>query len=282
MFAENRINVGKYQMNIRHYHHENCKEVVVLIHGIPTNSHLWDRVIPYLKKNYSVLAVELIGYGKSDRGPYEDLTLPKQATYILRALDQLHIPSAHFVGHDLGGGIVQILAVTHPERVKSIVVIDGVCFSNWPLPKVVSIRYPVAEEFFPSPLFIERMLREGVYYPSMLTPELLKMFILPFDTPTGPTELQQASLALDHHQTENLVPYLPHIKCPATFLWGQHDRYLVPYWGFLLHKTVPNSTFKLIPNASHYSMIDQPSIVSKELLLHLSRASLGYPRELEA
>ncbi|WP_456278363.1 alpha/beta fold hydrolase [Bacillus sp. AK128] len=273
MNIEQRIDIGKYKMNVRFFNEANSSEVVVLVHGIPTNSHLWDYVIPILKKKYAVLAVELIGYGKSDRGPYNDLTLPKQAEYIRSALDRLNIPNAHFVGHDLGGGIVQILAVTHPERVKSLVVIDGVCFANWPLPKVVSIRYPVSEEFVPSPLFIERMLREGVYYPTNLTPSLLSMFTLPFSTPTGPAELQQASFALNHHQTEDLVPYLPSIKCPSTFLWGQHDRYLVPYWGLMLHKAVPHSVFKLIPNASHYSMIDQPSIVASELIEHLDRSS---------
>ncbi|MBM7602355.1 pimeloyl-ACP methyl ester carboxylesterase [Metabacillus crassostreae] len=273
MHAEQKINIGKYMMNTRFFNENNCSEVVVLVHGIPTNSHLWDYIIPFLSKKYAVLAVELIGYGHSDRGPYVDLTLPKQAEYITSVLDQLNIPCAHFVGHDLGGGIVQILAVTKPERIKSLVVIDGVCFSNWPLPKVVSIRYPVAEEFVPNTLFIERMLREGVYHPSMLTPELLKHFTLPFATPTGPEELQQASLALNHHQTEDLVPYLGKITCPATFLWGQHDRYLVPYWGLLLHKALPNSVFKLIPNASHYSMIDQPSIVANELLNHLARST---------
>ncbi|WP_269813850.1 alpha/beta fold hydrolase [Paraliobacillus zengyii] len=228
--------------------------------------------MPYLQERYAVLAVDLIGYVESDRGPTNDLTLPKQATYIIEALDQYNIPAAHVIGHDLGGGIAQILAVTQPERIKSLVVIDGVCFANWPLPKVVSIRYPVAEEFVPSPLFIERMLLEGLYYPSMLTPELLRAFTEPFATPTGSEELQQASFALNHHQTEDLVPYLPNLTCPATFLWGQHDRYLVPYWGYLLHQTVPHSTFKLIPNANHYSMIDQPSIVAEEFLAHLSRS----------
>ncbi|MFD1739029.1 alpha/beta fold hydrolase [Bacillus salitolerans] len=269
---EKRINVGAYCMNVRFMNECNSNEVVVFIHGIPTNLHLWDSVIPYLNKKYAILAVDLIGYGKSDRAPNTELTLPKQAGYILEVLKQLHIQSAHLVGHDLGGGIVQILAVLHPERVRSTTVIDGVCFANWPLPKVVSIRYPVSEEFVPSPLFIERMLREGVYYPSMLTPEFIKKFTMPFSTPTGPEELRQASLALNHHQTEDLVPYLQSIKCPTTLLWGQHDRYLVPYWGQLLHQHVPHSSFKLIPNASHYSMIDQPSIVSQELLLHLSHS----------
>lgn len=246
------------------------KDAVILIHGIPTNSHLWDEVVPFLAGNCKVLTLDLIGYGCSDRGPCCDLTLPKQAEYITRLLDQLGIDKAHFVGHDLGGGIVQILAVFHPERVQSFVIADGVAFANWPLPKVVSIRWPVAEEFFPSPLFIERMLREGVYDPQVLTPQIIRNFTAPFDTPTGPEELRQASLALHHHQTEALVPYLPSIQVPITLLWGQHDRYLVPYWAQLLNQTLPGSTLCLLPNCSHYSMLDNPSLFSAELLHHLS------------
>ncbi len=269
MVDERKINVGKYNMNVRLFNQGDGKDVVVLIHGIPTNSHLWDYVIPYLKQNYTVLAVDMIGYGKSDRGPCEDLTLPKQSQYILTAMDQLQIEKAHFIGHDLGGGVVQIIAVHHPERMKSMIVIDGVTYANWPLPIVESIRYPTAEEFMPSPLFIERMLREGVYFPSMLTPGLLQKFTSPFNTPSGPEELRQASLALNHHQTEDLVPYLPNISKPVTLLWGQHDRFLVPYWGMILHQTIPGSVFKIIPNASHYSMIDQPTLAAAAFLEHL-------------
>jgi len=42
--------------------------------------------------------------------------LHSQAQHILSILDQLRIEKAHFVGHDLGGGIVQIIAVNNPER----------------------------------------------------------------------------------------------------------------------------------------------------------------------
>jgi 2-hydroxymuconate-semialdehyde hydrolase len=267
-----RIAVGNYQMNYCFYDAPS-EEIIVFIHGIPTNSHLWDQVVPFLNGRYKVLTLDLIGYGQSDRGPYFDLTLPKQSEYIINLLNQLGISKAHFVGHDLGGGIVQIIAVTHPERVRSIVIADGVCFANWPLPKVVSIRWPISEEFYPSPLFIERMLREGVYYPQILTPEIIKDFTAPFNTPTGPEELCQASLALNHHQTEDLVPYLPTIKCPTTLIWGQHDRYLVPYWGMLLHQTIPNSSLKILPNCSHYSMLDNPSLFSSELMQHMKYAN---------
>jgi 2-hydroxymuconate-semialdehyde hydrolase len=118
-----KITEGQYQMHYCYYDAPS-EEVVVLIHGIPTNSHLWDQIVPYLNKKYKVLTLDLIGYGQSERGPYYDLTLPKQAGYIINLLNHLGISQAHLVGHDLGGGIVQILTVTHPERVKSIVIAE--------------------------------------------------------------------------------------------------------------------------------------------------------------
>nr|WP_250621906.1 alpha/beta hydrolase [Bacillus subtilis] len=213
-----------------------------LLHGIPTNSFLWMNVIPQLAKEYIVIAPDMLG-----------------------------IQKVNVVGHDLGGGVAQILAVQYPDRVESFVVIDDVTFSNWPLPKVVSLRYPTAPEFEPSPYFIERMIREGVFHQQMVTPEILQAFIAPFDHENGPRELQEASLALEHHQTEDVVPGLQGVRVPATFLYGQYDRHLPPYWGFKLQETVLNSTFKVLPECSHYSMLDNPLLVSQEIAAHMNQ-----------
>lgn len=263
-----RTQVSKYQMAYQ-FCDSPSDEVVVFIHGIPTNSHLWDEVIPYLVNDYKVLAIDMIGYGDSERAPYYDLTLPKQANYLIELLNKLGIQNAHFVGHDLGGGVVQLLATLYANRVKSFVIADGVTFSNWPLPKVVSLCWPTAEIFEPSTAFIERMIREGVYHPKVVTPSVVNRFTLPFSDQNGPEALQQAALALDHHQTENLVPYLPQVNIPATLLWGQYDHYLPPYWGNLLSQTLPRANFKLLKNCSHYSMLDNPSLFATELLTHL-------------
>lgn len=246
-------------------------KTILLLHGIPTNSFLWMNVIPQLAKQYTVIAPDMLGYGLSGRAAKEELTLPMQAQYMILLLDMLGIQKVNVVGHDLGGGVAQILAVQYPDRVESFVVIDGVTFSNWPLPKVVSLRYPTAPEFEPSPYFIERMIREGVFHQQMVTPEILQAFIAPFGHENGPRELQEASLALEHHQTEDVVPGLQGVRVPATFLYGQYDRYLPPYWGFKLQETVPNSTFKVLPECSHYSMLDNPLLVSQEIGAHMNQ-----------
>ncbi|GIH16278.1 alpha/beta fold hydrolase [Rugosimonospora africana] len=260
--------VGDYQI---HYKQAGSgAQAVVLLHGIPTNSFLWHGVIPHLSQTYTVIAPDLLGYGSSDRAPQDELALPNQAEHVVKLLDALGIQQAHFVGHDLGGGIVQILSVKHPERVLSMVAADAVCFANWPLPKVSAMLWPTAPEFEPSTTLIGQMIRGGVYNPEVVTPAVLEAFTAPFASPSGPEELTRAASALDHHQTEDIVPDLPNVSVPVTLLWGQHDPYTTPFWGQKLQESIPNATLKILPDCSHYSMLDNPELVSRELLEHLN------------
>jgi pimeloyl-ACP methyl ester carboxylesterase len=260
--------VGNYKV---HYERSGTgTETVVLLHGIPTNSFLWHAVVPDLAEKYTVIVPDLLGYGSSDRAPQEELTLPSQAEHILTLLDSLDIQQAHFVGHDLGGGIVQILSVKHPERVLSMVVADGVCFANWPLPLVTAIRWPTAPEFEPSTALIEQMIRGGVYNSEVLTPQVMEAFTAPFANSSGPDALRRASLALDHHQTEDIAPDLPNLEMPVTLLWGQHDPYIAAYWGQQLQEAIPNSKLEILPECGHYSTLDNPGLVSQQLLNHLT------------
>lgn len=246
------------------------KQTIILLHGIPTNSFIWIHVMQQLAKKYTVIAPDMLGFGRSDRASREHLTLPKQAGYVLSLMDKLGIQSAHVIGHDLGGGVAQILAANNPERINSFMVIDGVAFNNWPLAKVIALRLPTALEFESPALFIETMFRGGLFHQELVTPELLELFITPFDHANGLAELQEASFALDHHHTENLIPALQQTQLPATFLYGQYDRYLPAYWGSRLEETVPNSTFKILPECSHFSMLDNPLLVSREIEEHLA------------
>lgn len=246
---------------------------VVLMHGIPTHSFLWHEIMPALATGHTVIAPDLLGYGRSQVGPVEELSLPRQAEHILALLDTLGIRRAHFVGHDLGGGIAQILAVHHPERVLSIAITDGVCFSNWPVSLVTAMRWPTAPEFEPSPMVVQEMLRVGVHNQRMLTTEIMQAFIEPYTSLKEPSVLQAASFALEHHQTEELTPRLGSITVPTTILWGQYDRHLAPYWGWRLHQAIPGSTFHVLPNCGHFTMFDNPTLLAQELMAHLERAT---------
>ena len=97
--------------------------VLILIHGGLDNAHIFDDLAPAFSDHFRVIAYDLRGHGHSDaKGPFDTTT----RTADLRGLmDSLGIAKAHLAGWSLGGSDITAMASTHPERVDSIVYLEG-------------------------------------------------------------------------------------------------------------------------------------------------------------
>lgn len=93
---------------------------VVLLHGIPESWYCWHHQIPVLAQQFRVLALDLKGYGKSDKRD-GDYTTPNVAQEILQLLDELAIERFRLAGHDWGTMIADRICVQAPERVTQYV-----------------------------------------------------------------------------------------------------------------------------------------------------------------
>lgn len=108
---------------------------VVFVHGFPTSSVLWRRVIPLIDKA-RCLAVEMVGYGNSiPDGQDRDISPTAQADYLLRWLRHgVCLDRVVLVGHGLGAGVVQIAATDHPELCLGVVLVNSVGYDHWSSP----------------------------------------------------------------------------------------------------------------------------------------------------
>jgi pimeloyl-ACP methyl ester carboxylesterase len=112
---------------------------IVLVHGIPTSPALWRHVVPRLHGRS--MAWEMVGYGQSIRqGEGRDLSVVRQADYLLAWLDGVGVEQAVFVGHDLGGGVLQIAASHARERFAGLVLTNSIAYDSWPIPSVKAMR----------------------------------------------------------------------------------------------------------------------------------------------
>jgi pimeloyl-ACP methyl ester carboxylesterase len=114
---------------------------VVFVHGIPTSPRLWRHVIPQVR-GARCMAWEMVGYGASiEEGHERDISVAKQADYLAGWMRTVGLEEGAFVvGHDLGGGVTQILAVRHPGLVRGLVLTNAVCYGSWPIPSVKAMR----------------------------------------------------------------------------------------------------------------------------------------------
>ncbi len=115
---------------------------VILLHGIPTWSYLYNDVIPLLSPHLRVIAPDFLGHGYSDRRDFFDRSLLAQTAMILRLMDHLGLERAHFVGHDTGGGVSLIMAIHHPERVAKLVLTNVVAYDSWPIDDMIALGNP--------------------------------------------------------------------------------------------------------------------------------------------
>src|SRR5438067_1921087 len=99
---------------------------VVLIHGFPTSSHLWNDVVPLMPPGHRIVVLDLLGYGRSDRPKGHGVDLAAHGTRTVALLDELRIDRACLVGHGMGGGIAQWIAAHHVPRVSHLCLIDSV------------------------------------------------------------------------------------------------------------------------------------------------------------
>ncbi|GAA3196221.1 alpha/beta hydrolase [Actinocorallia longicatena] len=97
--------------------------VLLLVHGMGADSHDWIWHIPALAGKFRVVAPDLRGHGYSSV-PATGNVPRAMAADLVRLLDHLAIPVVSAVGHSLGGQVVSIMAIEHPERVDAVVVVD--------------------------------------------------------------------------------------------------------------------------------------------------------------
>jgi pimeloyl-ACP methyl ester carboxylesterase len=96
---------------------------LILIHGGLDNAHVFDDLAPALTSHFRVIAYDLRGHGHSDaKGPFDTATRTED---LCGLMDRLGITKAHLAGWSLGGNDITALAGTYPERVDSIVYLEG-------------------------------------------------------------------------------------------------------------------------------------------------------------
>nr|WP_255494663.1 alpha/beta hydrolase [Luteibacter sp. Sphag1AF] len=101
-------------------------EPLVMLHGWLDNASSFDLLAPLLATRFRVIALDLPGHGHSDHLPagvdYHYIDYVRGA---LAAVDALGLPRFHLLGHSLGAGVATLLAVAAPERVRRLLLIEG-------------------------------------------------------------------------------------------------------------------------------------------------------------
>ncbi|TWT65228.1 alpha/beta fold hydrolase [Allorhodopirellula solitaria] len=250
-------------------------EPLLLLHGIPTWSYLFHEIIDPLAEHYRVIAIDMAGYGYSDRRDRFDRSIEFQADVVERFLAQLNIPSAHFIAHDIGGGVALILADRSPETVRSMVLSNSVAYDSWPIDEMLELGHPRNAKMSPEDIkqLLEESFQVGLSRPERLTDEFREGITGPYLDREGIVSMVRNASSLNTNHTTRLTERLNQMPQPTLLLWGVDDNWQPISTAEKLVKDIPNAQLHAVKNCSHWVPQDAPEEFVDSTLDFLSKAT---------
>jgi pimeloyl-ACP methyl ester carboxylesterase len=239
------------------------------VHGITTYSFIWRRVTERLCREHEVFAVDLLGCGESSNPLDVEYSLNHHAQLLSTFVRELGLSRVHLVGHDIGGGVAQVIAVRRPENLRDVTLVNPVGYDFWPVQPIVTMRTPIVRQFALATLHLgtfRAIVRRGLFHPERATPELMKLFWEPMKTRQGRKAFLRFAESLDNRHLTDIVSALRELKLPVLVVRGDSDVYLSRAITDRLHDDIPHSRLVVIPEAGHFIQEDQPQALAEALL----------------
>ena len=239
-----------------------------MLHGIPSSSYLWRDVIDPLAATFDVLAPDLLGYGDSDKRLDADLSIAAQARYMVAFMESIGVHQAAVVGHDIGGGIAQLMAADEPQRVARLILVDSVVGNNWPVADIARLKEPVWDQIMVN-IDLRKGLRKGLeagmVTEGRVTDELVDEWTRPFQDLGGRRAYLRAARALNNRDLVSRSKHIEEIETPTLIMWGANDKFLEPQWAETLKHKLRDTTVEIIDPGGHFLPLDRPEAVAEAI-----------------
>lgn len=243
---------------------------VLMIQGLGADKHGWDMQRFVLAGKYRVIALDNRGAGRSDK-PFGHYSLEQMADDAVAVLDQVGVDSAHVVGASMGGAISQIVALKHPERVRSLTLACTAC-RNHPWRRELLTQWATNA----SERGMGAMTHEAARW--VIGPRSFRRLLPAFGW-LGPLAMGRPShafvaqvraiLATD----ESMADQLSTITVPTLVMVGNQDILTPRGDAEEIADRLPNAELVVISGAAHGFMVEHASTFNRVLLEFLGRVS---------
>jgi haloalkane dehalogenase len=261
--------------------HPGAEPAIILMHGMPDNLHLYDRLLPLLSPPRRVVAFDFLGWGNSDKPSGYPYTAANQVGDLDAVITQLKLGQVTLVAHDASGPPAIDWALAQPDRVAELVLLNTY-YCEMPTlrppeavwlystPVIRNVARPVSQ-LFGNWIFrrmywwqVGRFFRDAV-----VRREFVPLLYQQFDaTPSARPaffRLNEDLLSTIRART-NMVTKLGEFRRPVRIIFGDADPYLNSGVARRFHELLPESELFLVPGARHFVQMDEPEQVARLIL----------------
>lgn len=235
------------------------KPVLLMVHGFTADKDNWARMALFLKDDYRLIAIDLLGHGQSPRDINADYKISSQVQRVKDFADALGLDKFHMAGNSMGGYITAMYAAKHPEQVLSAILFDNAGVAQ-PTPSDMLVALENNE---PHPLIIRSTedvdkFFNFVFADAPFMTGSIKQYYAEQSIPLAPL---YEKIFADFHEIpeEQLEPLLPTIKAPVQIIWGREDRVLDVSSIETMKPLLRNVQVIIMEGAGHLPMLESPS-----------------------
>lgn len=222
---------------------------LILLEGLGGDTGGWRRNVPHLARELQVVAYDFRGNGRSDP-PEAPVTMETFVDDTIGLLDHLEIGDAHLYGQSFGGMVALEVALTHPDRVRSLIL----AATHVGVRHAVPVRAPVPKDRPWEALYSDRFLRE---HPEEVADDL-----------RGGTSQSPGAARRQWEAMRGFDAYdrLPSVRAPTLVLHGAEDRTIQPDNARVLADRIPGARLVLLEGAGHVYHAEQPEAADAAVL----------------
>lgn len=239
---------------------------IVMIHGLGASSYTWHAIMPQLARTNRVIALDLKGFGDSEKPLDDAYSISDQARLVANYMDRNNLRGVTLVGHSFGGAVAMAVALEDaqggPRRIEKLVLIDSLAYKQ-PVPFFFRVlQTPIIGELginlIPPEVQIGRALAVAYYHDERVKDETVATYASPLASEGGKHALLRTVESLTQEDADAFSSRYQKLKTPALLIWCEHDRIVPLTFGKRLAGDLPNAQIDVIEECGHIPQEEEP------------------------
>ncbi len=241
------------------------KPKVILLHGLGGSIGNWQTNTAAIAQNYHVIALDQIGFGKSDK-PMLKYRVGTYVDFLDKFLSELKIEKASLVGNSMGGWVAALMAIKYPNRVEKIVLADaaGIIPLSYSEADVYQLNNSTRDE-------IRANMKKIFANPALQSNEALVDQFLTLRVSAGDGNAINSLIESIKRKEDFLNNRLAEINKPTLIIWGKQDGLLPVADAYTFKKGIANSELLLFDNCGHVPQFEKAAEFNKAVLAFLAK-----------
>ncbi len=238
---------------------------IVLLHGFDSSVFEFRRLLPLLAAERQTWAIDLLGFGFTDRLVQAVFSPTAIKTHLYYTWKTLIEQPMVLVGASMGGAVAIDFALTYPEAVQQLVLIDSAGFSAGPAigKFLVPPLGQMATAFLRNLKVRQNISLKAYHNPSFASPDALRCAALHLEQKGW----SQALIAFTQSGGYgSFRQQLAQLCLPTLILWGQNDRILGTADAAKFQQAISDSQLRWIENCGHVPHLEKPQAVATAIL----------------